>query len=386
MVPRPLRAAVTAVEVPGGRPAATLVLVVLLATAGCSSPLGDGDARTTYGVPERSPEPTDAAPGPGETTGEAGWNESRGGRSSNESRVIREPDGAEDGRHPDGREPNGTAGGPNPTVADGGHVPPATVPDPPDDDGEDGGRWRVGATDLAPGVSGEAVWGADRLATAHGEVLDGRSFRVRYRQVVALPGGDRRVRTVVAAVSADRRRYRVREVERRPADGPRSRVVTAHWSGEGNATLRAISYGDTRTYGRLGDAALPGEGLPGVGDPTHRSLVRRAFGATVLTAVESVPGAVAPARYWLFADGNRADRVTPGSAPVRNLSLRALVDSRGLVRTLRLSYERRDGDGWVGVTTTLAFDGVGGTDPAPPPWADDARREANESAPIGGDG
>ncbi|PSQ18581.1 hypothetical protein BRD00_04645 [Halobacteriales archaeon QS_8_69_26] len=354
---------VTAVSVAGDRRFAVVLLVVLVTAAGCSSPLGDGDARTTYGVPEADPATTADAttvgtPEPG-TAGSAGSG-------------------------PEQRAGGGGTRGSNGRAAD--NAPPATVPDPPDaDDPEDPARRQVEVSELAPGLSADTAWGPDRLAAAHHEVLADRSFRVRYRRVVTLPGGDRRIRTVAAAVSADRRRYRVRQVVSRPADGPRGRVVTGYWSG-GDGALRSITYGDTRTYGRLDAADLPAEGLPAVGDPTHRSLVRRAFGATVLTAVESVAGSVAPARYWVFASGNRADRITPGSTGVRNLSLRAQVDSRSLVRTLRVSYERRERDGWAAVRTTVAFGGVGRTDPAPPAWVDDARREDNESEPIGGVG
>jgi len=324
--------------------------------------LGDGDSRSTYGVPDRSTgETTDAAP-----TGTADIPaEPIGGTGSNDATGT-----------------TGPGGGPDATTGD--HHPPATVPDPPDPDESESGRWEFDVTELAPGLSADAAWGPDRLAAAHRSVLDDRSFRVHYRRVVTPSDEERRVRVVEAGVAADRGRYRVREVVSRPADGPRGGVVTGYWSGGGNETLRTIAFAGTRTYGRLEAADLPDDGLPGAGDPTHRALVERAFAATVLTGVESVPDAVAPAKYWVFATGNRADRITRNATPVRNLSLRALVDSRGLVHRLHLSYERRDGDAWVGVTTNLAFDGVGRTAIDPPTWVDNAPRAGNESDPIGG--
>lgn len=326
---------------------AAVVLVSLAVAAGCSAlPDGGGD-RTTYGVPEGSPEPSPS-----------GGSNAQGDRPAE-------------------------VGGPSRD----GTTPDESGPDPPE------GR-TFAAEELAPGLVAEGVWSVDRLAAAHGSVLENRSFRVRYRRIEGIQDetgelagreyGARRVVGVVAAVSADRRRYRVRRRVDRAVYGPRDRVVTDYWSaGDGDGTLRLLSFGEARGYERLGPDDFPGDGLPGIGDPTARSLVRGSFGATVAESVEPVPGAVSPARYRVVATGDRTTRLTPDGPPVRNLALRAVVDSRGVVRALELAYDRREGEGWTRMRVEFEFEGVGRTTPEPPEWVEEARRATNESAPRG---
>lgn len=324
----------------------TLLVAVLLLTAGCSSVLDGDGTRTPFGVPDGGQEAT-------------------------------------------------ASGSTEPVPATVGRTSTRPGSDPADLGADDPRFPVLEVEELAPGLTPEAVISPDRLASAHRRVLDNRSFRVRYRRVEARATGNRTL-TVLAELSADRRRYRVRRTARRPEDGPRARSVTAYWS-DGNRTLRMITFGDTRTVGRL-PSNRSFVDLPEVGDQVRESLVRWAFAATVVESVEDVPSAIAPAKYRVESDegvrppakfrvnatGDGTRMRTPDRTPVRNASLQAVVDSRGVVRSLRFSYDWPGEDGPVEVVVTMAVEGIGTTDPAPPTWVDDASEEGNGTDPIGG--
>lgn len=323
---------------PGGRgPALAAALVALLVvTAGCSSVLGGDATRTPFGVPDGTDGPGDATTATADTTA---------GTTTTRTTSTR----------------------------------PGS--DPVDVGADDGPLPELETGELAPGLTPEAVTDPERLAAAHRRVLANRSFRVRHRRAFGTPDTPLS-ETVVAAVSTDRRRFSVERTVVVPDDGGRGTTTTEFWSNE-TETLRLISFGETRTFGRL----APNRSLssvPDVDDPVHGSLVAWAFDATVVLEVRDVPSAVAPAQYRVLATGERNRSTAPDGTPVRDLRLEAVVDSRGVVRQLQLQYERRTGEGWVEVDVFLSVTGIGTTEPRPPTWRSDALEAFNGTDPIGG--
>jgi len=97
-------------------------------------------------------------------------------------------------------------------------------------------------------------------------------------------------------------------------------------------------------------------GLP---DPTSHATVERAFRASNPISVERTGRDRQLVR--ITAASEDPGRFDPGVADVRGLQVEAFLDSRGVVRSLRVTYRGTSDGKPVSVTTTLSVLDVGST-------------------------
>lgn len=251
-----------------------------------------------------------------------------------------------------------------------GTLTPAPVPEPADTPER-----------LAPGLTSGGVTDPLALANAHGRALgDGYRFHsnwtVRYRNGSRYALADQR-----AAVAPDGFTVRV-TVAGRPGfltAGPR---LTAHLWSNGTVLVGRTERGDAVDYRYLGPGAYDG------GTGFYTSLRRpkpwrdhyALFGAVETRVVATQPRE-GPDRYTVVGTRLRDPATFGAATDVRdpaNVSLRAVVDERGVVRSLRLSYEGRLPTGErVRVSRSIRYTDVGAVRAVDrPPWFDAAVNES----------
>lgn len=242
----------------------------------------------------------------------------------------------------------------------------ATVPSEGNRSGPPAG-FSLGIREVAPGVTETGVHDAERLADAHRFVLFDRSFRVRLNHTVRYPNGSRRTILTTAAVSADRSRYAItRHVFTPSGDQSRVRVRST------GAGIYLAKRGDvplSRRYDEPGSQTVSARNCTPVTlpDPTFHGTVEGAFDATGTMSVRQSD--TAPDRYLITGQGNNSSGVDPTVTAVRNFTVAALVESRGVVRFLRVSYRAHANGTPVAVTTSVRVFDVGTASVAPQPLA-----------------
>ncbi|ELZ90048.1 hypothetical protein [Haloferax sulfurifontis] len=219
---------------------------------------------------------------------------------------------------------------------------------------------------VAPGVTTAGVENATRLAAAHRRAASNRSYRwtLGYRESIAGDETGREVEVVLVEapnvyVSEVERTGRLRafprptasedayadgttRYARRPAepDGVAARVLDSDVrDGPGRQASRAARYVDWYLS-------------------TDETTVTRIERATT-AAAEAGPGR---ARYRIEGRGTDFPRS-------RGYRVEAVVEEDGFVRSMRVTYETRDG---LGVEVWFAYDAVGETTVTRPAWLDRA--------------
>lgn len=215
------------------------------------------------------------------------------------------------------------------------------------------------------------------LAAAHERALNGSSYTVRRTVTVERPDGTivRRV-TTTARLAANRSRFYAARSIVEPG-----RTTSGEFWSDGERLLRALTYGDSTIY-----LAVPAR----LYEPRDRRVVRPAssgdeidavFGAVDVRVVDrlarNVPGESGDAAEAYYAISGRGPGLTGrldpavGTAP-RNVTLRAIVGSSGIVYQFRLSYTVTVDGGTARVTRTVRYVGIGTTRVGRPPWYDEA--------------
>jgi hypothetical protein len=232
-------------------------------------------------------------------------------------------------------------------VDDTGTVTPATVPDAPTAEDRE--------AEIAPGISRTGVFDPERLTDAHAAVLANVSYTTRRVETRAYRNGSIRSRyatTVRVARGGDQFRYRLDQV----VDGRDRRVD--RWMADGRGVERVRDGdGDGVSYRRLTnpDAVLPERAT------NREGLVR------ILTVVDlEVTGRTTRDGTTLYRLGTAG---TPGDLPpLRAVSVDAVIDERGLVRSYDLSYLVDRGGTTIRVTVDVTFRSIGSTTVSRPVW------------------
>lgn len=233
---------------------------------------------------------------------------------------------------------------------------------------------------LAPGLAPAGVVDAFALSEAHARALRGTAYTFRFETTVRAPNGTRYGRESGVA-RVDRRggfRTRVEVSGSEAVFGPASAGRIDRWS-DGERYAVAVTANGTTRYGYV---------PPSVYDPqrTRVSLAReRLF--LVLAAVDTrVTGRVTrngTTQYRVEATGvPHPDRLAAaeGVRDPRNVSFRAFVDGRGLVRAYRLSYRASDDERTVLVERSVRHARLGGTTVERPAWFPGARDTVDGNA------
>lgn len=226
---------------------------------------------------------------------------------------------------------------------------------------------------LAPGVTAEGVVDPRALADAHAAVLRNTSKTVRTNETSWYAGYWvlRSHRHQVTRVAADPDRFHTAIEVDGPA-APFSAYRVEFWS-DGERLLR-------RTVDRDGieTAVVPPESRRNrtdavVGRPDSRT-VPFLFGL-VETRVTSTFVRNGTTVYWIESTGLLRPRALASAENVsdpHDVELRALVDSRGFVRSLRFAYAARVDGRRIWVQWTTRYTDVGTTTVDRPAWYDGA--------------
>jgi len=238
---------------------------------------------------------------------------------------------------------------------------------------------------LAPGLTEAGVTGPLALANAHGAALEDShrfhsNWTVRHRDgsLYALAN-----QSTVVAPNGFTTRVTVAGRPGFLTTGPR---LTADLWSNGSVLAERIERGDGVGYRYLGAATY------NAGTGFYTSLRRpkpwrdhyALFAAVETRVVDERAGGPGPARYTVVGTRLR-DPTTFGAATdirePRNVSLRATIDERGVVRSLRLSYAGRLPRGEpVRVSRHIRYTTVGGVGSVDrPPWFDTALNGSRDS-------
>jgi hypothetical protein len=202
---------------------------------------------------------------------------------------------------------------------------------------------------LPPGVSGASVTDTDTLLDAHAAAIQGRSYTL----TVDVRTGSERSRRVLRVETP--RRYLQRDTLAEPwgsatqfADGERLYIRT--------------DYGSTVEYGSI----------ESVNPPRSQTVqLSRAFLRLdeVRVAETRVNG---DAAYELTGQYP----VHPAVDTMENVTLRAVVEPDGFIRSLNISYARRSDSVRTNITRSFVYTGVDATTVERPAWVD---REFNDT-------
>lgn len=268
---------------------------------------------------------------------------------------------------------NGLAGSPTPTTA----VTPAPVPSTPP---------------YPPGLTAEGVVDASPLATAHAQAVSNRSYTLRSNRTVRYANGSLRSRLTVSVELADNRTYLARAStagEHAPTFLGRPPARATFWS-NGSLYLRAYTKDDETTYNQfvpsdrfiaswqywVSTAAYGGVG----------NYARRTYELAFESLDTRVAGEVSAGNATLFRVVGRPEGDTgflPGNVRrIRNLTVVALVESSGLVRSFRVRYTGVQNGEPVRVRWTVTYSDVGSTTVPRPPWFERAVADGETSAAV----
>ena len=235
---------------------------------------------------------------------------------------------------------------------------------------------------LAPGLTSEGVTDPFALAEAHASVLDGTAYTVRTNLTVRHANGSIYMRqSTDALLAANRTRYSVVGDFAGARIGGGQATVATYSNGErvfeARTTANNTSYHVVRVPER--ESASPRGILPEglVGDEQIYSLF-----TAVETRVLDETTRNGTTRYRIVG-ANVSGEADLGSryGDPRNVTARATIDSRGLVREYRLRYEGTVSGTNVTVVRRVRYTNVGSTTVERPPWYEVAVRNATTTTP-----
>jgi hypothetical protein len=253
-------------------------------------------------------------------------------------------------------------------------------------------------------VTGEGVASTFALLQSHVGLLRLDSFRVeRERTVRDADGTLVRSTSVTAAVSMDRRSYRI-ELDRRTPDGRERRSVYATVRTEngsrddadgGQAPVLAVEFGPngsvrsaTRLEPAVGTVLFPRAVL--AENPSYRERLYRYLTVVEEATVERIDGGeTATARYRITAETVRdPELLAPRGGRVSNVSVRTVATENGLLVRTVASYTVVRGDRTLRVSERIAFDVVDSPPVRPPDWYETAVGDVEASVSLvpGGNG
>jgi len=211
---------------------------------------------------------------------------------------------------------------------------------------------------LAPGMTEAGVVDPVSLAAAHATTLRKTAYTAVWNASEWTRDGTLRYRTTTSArVGTAQRRYHY--VNTNVRNGTTRRVE--RWSDGDRALVRSANGTVTVARGRDGQSLSPEQALPI--DLTAERGIERVFQAMETRVVDrtQVNGTT---HYRLEGEGIQEPNLTP----LRNASLSAVVDERGVVHRYRLAYTTTRGGETVRVVAVVRFREIGTTDVERPSW------------------
>lgn len=227
---------------------------------------------------------------------------------------------------------------------------------------------------LPPGVTQSGIDDAAALGRAHSERLAGESYELTL--VRHQPAGNA---TPGAAAEPSLDRYLFGSIPHPGVTHTTEFAVagdsyrsSASLRNEAGARVRASVYFDGREwyvaaplYGNTSYRSAPVTGSVGPVPDTYRTELVDRYLSTPETELTGV----------VDHDGRRLYRIAASGTPrpfpdlfTRNYTAVALVDSRGVVHELSVSYDIVSDDNRATVETTLSYDSFGEVTARPPPW------------------
>lgn len=229
-------------------------------------------------------------------------------------------------------------------------VTPAPVPGTP----EDGPRPTPDFVS-APGIGQTGVVNAGALVGAHATVLGRTSFTAYINSTRRLPNGtvqSRYERRIQFAAEKDRFYYVLEQMDRRGSS--MSRRTIERWSG-GQRVVQLSTVGDRRTSRILRDTE-PSRSFPE--NATNRVDLYRLF-TVVDTELVEVFERGGTTEFHLVGGPQRVP-------PLRNVTLRAVVDERGVITEYTVAYTV--GPEPIRVVVSARYERIGTTRVARPHW------------------
>lgn len=238
---------------------------------------------------------------------------------------------------------------------------------------------RPPAQTYPPGVTEGGVTGPGLLAAAHDGRTAGRSYTLRSNRTVRYDDGSVRSHLAVEVALAANRTYHAR-VRTAGPEGPvllgRPPASAEFWA-DGDTYLRTLSRDNATVYNEItgGDQAVVTwrywtrtAAFGGRGRTAERTL-QELFGS-FRTNVTELRASNDTTRYRV-----RSDRLVepafqpPAVTAVENGTLEATVTGRGLVESVRVTYNGTVDGRRVTVVREIAYDDVGSTAVGRPTWA-----------------
>jgi hypothetical protein len=227
---------------------------------------------------------------------------------------------------------------------------------------------------LAPGFSGEGVTDAFALGEAHVAALDDTSYTMKENFSVTYRNGtDYRQYGIVARLAANDSRYYVSRRSSGPQIYSNRTVGYSVWA-NGTRVIRAQTVNGSTTY--TVPRGADREPLPPnrVGfAPTNREQIYGLFSSveTDVTDREQRNGTTVYRVEATNVTNPTAFERARWQSP-RNFTMVAHIDSRGLVRQLRVNYTATVNDSTVRVHRRVRYMDLGNTTVERPPWYDEA--------------
>jgi hypothetical protein len=236
---------------------------------------------------------------------------------------------------------------------------------------------------LAPGLTGQGVTNAFALGEAHASALDDTSYTMRESHTVEYANGTvYNHGTTDVRLTTNESRYSLHQNASGTLFGGGT-FARAIWS-NGERVITAETTNDSTSYDAPrnveGEPIPPREAL--MFDSTKRQQLYAYLGA-VETRVTDRTTRNGTTLYRVAAT-NVTD---PAAFEVqwtnpRNLSLVALVDSRGLVHEYRLDYTATLGGSPVDINRRVRYTDLGNTTVERPPWYDEAIANVSTATPA----
>lgn len=263
---------------------------------------------------------------------------------------------------------------------EGGDRPAATtVPDGPE------------STRPPPGVLSQQVTGPRELGRAHARAIENRSYVVTSNRTVRYANGT--VRSHIAVeVAIDEEREFLAAVSTAGQEAPvllgEPPATAVYWS-DGTTYLRRLTRDGERTFVEfdppetwIGTWSYWVKTVPFGGGANRPATFYSSLFSAVPASVDGRTTVANTTHFRLVNDRDRpfTDRTFPGRvSSVRDLSLVALVDGDGLVRSLELRYSGTIDGEPVQVRHTVRYADVGTTSVDRPTWYDRATSDASAS-------
>jgi len=269
------------------------------------------------------------------------------------------------------------------SVVPGGEAAPETTYAPPEE---------TDVLPYPPGADGDGVADPNALAEAHAEVVENRGIHTRERVLVYENDSDtlHSSRAVETWFGPDRSTYRVDATlrgARRPVANASDRRISRYdlW-GDDDRVYRFRRVGFESRYERIvtrSDEPIAPQAFADYAatpDPAVPELIVRAFAGVAIGTVTELneSDGVERYRYEGTTLANRDVLRYDERQRIGNVSLTAVVDERGLVHELELSYELLRGNTTLRVHHEYEVVARGSVDPPRPGWM--ARAPADDRA------